>query len=325
MNIKDYIEKKQPFVFQTFSNALKLNQLAHAYLLVGEAGTPLRETALYLAKSILCDQPNPLADETCLTCRRIEKEEYPDVVFLDGEKASIKKGDVEALLGDFQKTALEKKGIMIYIVHQVENMTIEAVNSLLKFLEEPKESHYAILTSQNESKVLPTILSRCQKLKLLLLPREEVIKEAMDLGASLEDAEILSSFYNDGAIIKKESETDDFKKAKEAFFNELDALNQNASYARFMMEKEVTPLLNSKPSARFYFDMLSLAFQDIVAIRYGKEEKLSSYAKILHGLANKLPHPEESLLEIMTLRKQIELNVNTSLLLIHLVDYVSKE
>jgi DNA polymerase-3 subunit delta' len=325
MKIKGYIENKQPLLFRTFSNALNNDRLAHAYLVIGEAGTPLKETALYLAESILCDHPNPLADEECLTCRRIQKEEYPDVVLLDGSEGTIKKDQVETIVANFQKTALESKGIMVYIIHQVENMTVEAVNSLLKFLEEPASDTYAILTCQNEAKVLPTIISRCETLRLLLLPREEVIKEAVSLGAKQEDAEILSNFYNDGQMIKDEADSDDFQKAKTGFVDELDALNQNPSMARYVMEKTVTPLLNDKPSARFYFDMLSIAFQDIVSAKIGNPIKLSAYANIISDLAKKLPHVESSLLAIMTLRSQIELNLNTGLLLSHLVVVITKE
>ena len=325
MKIKGYIENKQPLLFRTFSNALAHDHLAHAYLIVGEAGTPLKETALYLAKSILCDHPCPLADEECLTCRRIDKQEYPDVVVLDGEVGSIKKDQVEEVVSNFQRTALESKGIMIYIIHQVENMTVEAVNSLLKFLEEPTPGTYAILTSQNEAKVLPTIISRCESMRLLLLPREEVVKDALDLGTAPEDADILANFYNDGQMIKDEAASEDYQNAKSAFVDELDALNQNASMARYVMEKDVTPLLNDKPSARFYFDMLSLAFQDIVDAKNGQPIKLASYANIIKDLAKKLPHVESSLLAIMTLRSQIELNLNISLLLGHLVNTITKE
>lgn len=149
----EYLEEKQPLVWKTFSHALTTHRLAHAYLLSGEAGAPLKETALFLAKSILCDHPTPMADETCLTCTRIDHRTYSDFIFLDGEADSIKKDDVQEVLGDFSKTPLESKGIMVYIIHLVENMTVEAVNSLLKFLEEPSKNTYAILTTENEARL----------------------------------------------------------------------------------------------------------------------------------------------------------------------------
>ena len=162
MQIEKYLKNHQPIIYQTFTNSLKNNSLSHAYLLVGNPGTPLLETATFLAKSILCDEPSPLACSNCITCLRIESENYPDVIILDGSKATIKKEDVLNIESRFEKTAFETKGIMIYVVHLVENMTLEAVNSILKFLEEPEGEVYAFLTTNNLNNVLPTIISRCQ-------------------------------------------------------------------------------------------------------------------------------------------------------------------
>ncbi len=318
MEIGKYLLNKQPFVSKSFSFALHNDKLAHAYLLSGESGTPLKQTAIYLAKSILCDHPDPLADLECNTCRRIELGEYPDFVFIDGEESSIKKDDVSTLVSLFQQTPLESKGIMVYVIHLVENMTIEAANGLLKFLEEPTSYSYAILTTQNEEKVLPTIQSRCEKLRLLLTSREEVLEEAKEQGVKLEDAEVLSFFYNDGSLIKEVAESEDYLVMKEALLSELGALASNASLARYTMEKEVVPLLNSKQKARFFFDLLVLFLKDCLASKSGNTPSLSSYAKIIGEVADKLPHIEQSLLDVMTLRREIELNINIALLLSHL-------
>ena len=61
MQIDQYLEKYQPVIYKTFVNALKEDKLSHAYLLSGSIGMPLKETALYLAKSIICDNPHPSA------------------------------------------------------------------------------------------------------------------------------------------------------------------------------------------------------------------------------------------------------------------------
>jgi DNA polymerase-3 subunit delta' len=145
MDFGAYLEKKQPLVYRSFSHALaSIIGSPTPILLSGEAGTPLKETALFLAKSILCDHPHPLADDTCRSCQRVDHGTYSDLLILDGEASSLKKEDVQEVVSDFTKTPLEEKGIMIYIIHLVENMTVEAVNSLLKFLEEPSQNTYAI-------------------------------------------------------------------------------------------------------------------------------------------------------------------------------------
>lgn len=325
MSLAAYLKNKQPLVTKSFSYALTHDQLAHAYLLTGESGTPLKETALFLAKSILCDHPNPFADEECVTCQRIDHEEYPDFVFLNGEEDSIKKDEIRETLTLFQKTPLERKGVMIYVIHQVENMTPEAVNSLLKFLEEPSPYTYAILTTQNEDKVLPTILSRCEKLRLILTPRDEVYKEAISLGVEKDDAEILSCFYNDGSLLKEEASKEDYQQIKIAVTDTVDALTRSPHFARFTIEKDVMPLLSTKAKSRFFFDVLTLFFRDIVSCSSGGPIALTSYDKIIAEAAKKLPHVESSLLSIMTLRGEIELNIRVGLILSHLVNVLTKE
>ncbi len=325
MGFGDYLTQKQPIFAKTFSNALSCKQIAHAYLVIGESGTPLKQTAIFMAKSILCDGDGPFADESCITCQRIEAGEYPDFRFFDGSEESIKKEQMKNVVLDFQQTPLETKGIMVYVVHLVENMTAEAANSLLKFLEEPSPNTYAILTAQNESKVLPTIVSRCQTLHLLLAPRSEVVEECLKLQIERSDAELLSFFDNDASLILEKSQEEDYLNAKKALERFLAAMNENSSQARYVMEKEVTPLLSGKPAARFFFDLLSVVFQDIVAYARGSSINLTAYAKIIADLAKKLPHVETSLLSVMTLRGEIETNIQVGLLCNHLIYLLYQE
>lgn len=322
MPIKDYIQNKQPIFDRIVSQALSSGRLSHACLIVGEAGVPLKQVGMFLAKSLLCDNPSPYADENCQVCLRIDSSDYPDFRFFDGSESSIKKEEMQNVVLDFQQTPLERKGVMVYLIHLVENMTIEAANSLLKFLEEPNEGTYAILTTQNEAKVLPTIVSRCQTLHLLLLPRKEIVEEAMKIGVSRDDAELLSFFYNDAELVKEEAESEDFISAKESLNKFLSALADNPSLARFVAEKDVTPSLFSKASARFFFDLLSIIFQDVVSFSKGGDTELSSYAKIVSDLASKLPHVEATLLSIMTMRGEIETNIQIGLLIAHLLHQI---
>jgi DNA polymerase III subunit delta' len=325
MSYAPYLESKQPLVWKTFSNSLVSGRVSHAYLLSGEAGTPLKETALFLAKSLLCDHPHPLADETCRTCLRIEHGTYSDLLLLDGESATIKKDDVLTILGDFSKTALEEKGIMIYIIHLVENMTVDAVNSLLKFLEEPGKNTYAFLTTENEAKVLPTIVSRCESLRMLLVPRKEVIAEAATMGVGLADAELLSFFCNSGELVSIESQNEDYKEAKAGFETALKALSMPRSGAIFSFEKDVIGDVSTKEDARYFLDMLSLAYKDLIAIKDNRLIYLTSYGTLLKPLSISLPHLENSLLEIMKARGQLDLNLSVPLLLEHLINYLTKE
>lgn len=330
MQVGKYLKDNQPTIYKTFVNSLKENRLSHAYLLVGNPGTPLKEVAIYLAKSLVCDDPNPLACNNCISCLRIDHNNYPDFVVFDGSKESIKKDYVLSIESQFERTPIEKKGIMVYVIHLMENMTIEAVNSILKFLEEPKENVFAFLTTNNENAILPTIISRCQTMHLKLIDRNEVIKETLEYGVNKEDAELLSYFYNDAELIydylRDEEASLPYITSKEAVINLLKALvEDNDKEAVYYTQTVIAPLVNKKESLRFFLDMLAEFFKDIVNIQNNASITLNSYDTILNSLAKKLHHAQESLLEIQKQRNLVNLNLNIPLQLDHLIFEIVKE
>ena len=325
MKFSAYLEQKQPFVWKTFLSEKTEGRLGHAFLLSGEAGTPLKETAFFLAKSLLCDHPQPLADETCRTCQRVDHGNFSDLLFLDGSEGSIKKEEIEDLVGGFTKTAVEDKGIMIYIIHLVENMTPEAVNALLKFLEEPSTRTFAFLTTENEARILPTIVSRCETMRLLLRPRKEVIAEAVEAGVPLKDAEVLSYFCNSTELVKLEAESSDYEGARQAFELALDALRGPRSAIIYGFEKNIIPLVKGKETGRYFLDMLSLAFKDLIALENHGEIVLTTYGTLLAPLAQSLRHLKDSLYAVLDVRGQIDLNISLASLLEHLAAVIAKE
>ena len=330
MQIGKYLQETQPIIYQTFVNAFTNHTLSHAYLLVGNPGTPLFDVAKLLAKSILCDDPSPLACDNCITCLRIDSDNYPDIIKLDGSKATIKKEDVLNIESRFEKTAFETKGIMIYIVNLVENMTLDAVNSMLKFLEEPESEIYAFLTTNNVNNVLPTIVSRCQVLPLRSVSREKVIEDALSYMIEQDDSELLSYFYNDGEMIydfmKNEEENINYLEAKKALNGLLDVMDGgNYKDIIFYSQTQIIPLIKTKEELRFFVDLLSQVYEDILNIISGRDIYLKSYKERLESLSTKLPHIQDSLVEILKVRNVANLNVNIGLLIDHLMLKIVKE
>ena len=324
MQINDYLEKYQPVIYKTFVNALQNDKLSHAYLISGNPGMPLKEVALFLAKSILCDAPHPLACDTCITCARIDEGNYPDLMIFGDNAQKIKKGDVEKIMTNFDKSALENKGIMIYILNLVETMTPTAVNALLKFLEEPGKNIYAFLTTENETKVLPTILSRTQVFRLKAINIQEIINDAVSAGVFEEDAELLSVFYNDAETIKNNVENENFLIAKQALTDQLNALLMSRDDAIFTCQRLVEPKLKSNEITKMYLKLLTQVFQDLNNLKVNENIVFSCYANIYEGLLEKLTNLDKSLLVIMSSIKKLELNVNVSLLLDHIIFEITK-
>lgn len=325
MQINNYLKKYQPIACRVLENAIKSNKISHAYLLIGESGIPLKDIALFFAKSILCDNPNPLACENCITCRRIEKNEYSDVLLFDGKERTIKKEDIEQITSNFSRTALEEKGKTLYIINLVENMTNEAVNSLLKFLEEPGKDTYAFLTTENESKVLPTIISRAQGIRLKLINQGLIISEAIEIGVSNEDAELLSSFYNNAELIKEQYNDSFYQNIKKQIYEYITILDSNFYSSIEYCDENIIPIIKTKEQARIFFDILTVIFQDIENAKIGNTLILQSYDTIIRSLSKKLKHIDKSLLEIMNARTQLDLNLNIPLLINKTTTIIIKE
>lgn len=330
MQVEKYLKKYQPVIYQTFLNSLQRGQLSHAYLLSGSNGTPLLEIARFFAKSILCDDPSPLACNSCITCLRVDDDNYPDFFVFDGSKSSIKKEAVTTIESSFEKKAFENKGIRIYILHLIENMTIEAINSILKFLEEPGQQIFAFLTTNNENSILPTIISRCQVLRMKLIDKNIIVKDAMDLGVDKKDAELLSYFYNDGELIKDILDDQDnneaFFLAKKCFEETLQVMDENDSDTLiYYVQTNISNQIKTKESCRYFINMLVMAFEDIIAVNNQKNPFLESYATILEHLSSKLSNINESLIELLKCASVINTNVNITLLIDHIFYTITKE
>ena len=158
---------KDTIVIKSLTNTLKTNKLSHAYLVIGEDSLYCDEFILSFVKAIFClENKNKefFSCEECKNCHSINHSNYVDFYRLTSE-TSIKKEEIQMLKSDLSvKSFYGKK---IYWIKDIEKMTEQAANSLLKFLEEPEDNIIAILSCKNISAVLPTIISRCQQIKLV--------------------------------------------------------------------------------------------------------------------------------------------------------------
>lgn len=156
----DVIGQQQ--VTETLKNQIQNNRTSHAYLMIGVRGTGKTTCAKILARALNCEQPengNPC--NKCPSCLGIENGTVMDVVEID---AASNNGveNVRALRDEavYSPASVKKR---VYIIDEVHMLTTSAFNALLKILEEPPEHLVFILATTEIHKVLPTILSRCQR------------------------------------------------------------------------------------------------------------------------------------------------------------------
>lgn len=153
----------QSHVVKTLSNALKQGKLSHALLFSGIKGTGKTTVARIVAKALNCknlqNQYEPCNE--CLNCIEINKGIYVDVIEIDA--ASNRGIDQIRDLIENLKYSPAKGKAKVYIIDEAHMLTKEASNALLKSLEEPPSHVYFILATTEPNKLLPTILSRCQR------------------------------------------------------------------------------------------------------------------------------------------------------------------
>lgn len=183
-------------------NAFLQDRISHAYLFEGPSGTGKLASAKAFAKTLFCLQS--IAGEACnqcLECRKFDNENQPDLRYIVPEGQSIKIDQIRQLQRDlsYRTTA---SGRMIYIIEQAEKMTVQAANSLLKFLEEPVSPVVAILITSNSQAILPTIRSRTMSVPFVPLSPELMLEQLIERGASptLARAAVQLSSGLDGAL-----------------------------------------------------------------------------------------------------------------------------
>ncbi|KAA9003577.1 DNA polymerase III subunit delta' [Paenibacillus spiritus] len=142
-------------------NALRRNTVSHAYLFTGPGGSGQMKTALTFAQALFCTEKTDDACGACLECRKVEHGNHPDLKMVVPDGSHIKIEQIRDLQRIFSYRS-EGDHPKVYIIDQADTMTVQAANSLLKFLEEPPAPAVAILLSDNSRALLPTILSRAQ-------------------------------------------------------------------------------------------------------------------------------------------------------------------
>jgi len=155
----------QAHVSRTLKNAVAQNRLAHAYLFVGPRGVGKTSTARILAKSLNCVKgPTVTPCGECDNCGEIAAGNSLDVIEIDG--ASNNSVEDVRQLRENVRYAPAKGRYKIYLIDEVHMLSPAAFNALLKTLEEPPEHVKFIFATTEPQKVLPTILSRCQRFDL---------------------------------------------------------------------------------------------------------------------------------------------------------------
>jgi DNA polymerase-3 subunit delta' len=172
----------QDRVIRTLENEIEKNRVSHAYLFSGAEGIGKFTTARYFARALLCKEVYNGCG-VCADCQKAEHYNHPNIYYLQEEEGAktIKIKQVRQLHNELKYTTLEDN-YRIIIINNMNKMTTEGQNSLLKSIEEPRGKDIFILITSNINEVLKTIQSRCQSISFNALNSQIVLKILKEQG-----------------------------------------------------------------------------------------------------------------------------------------------
>ncbi|MGG6237202.1 DNA polymerase III subunit gamma/tau [Nodosilinea sp. AN01ver1] len=180
----------QDAIATTLANALRQRRIAPAYLFCGPRGTGKTSSARILAKSLNCiaqDHPTPDPCGTCETCRSITNGSALDFIEIDAA-SNTGVDNIRELIERAQFAPVQCR-YKVYVIDECHMLSTAAFNALLKTLEEPPSNVVFILATTDPQRVLPTIISRCQRFDYRRIPLEPMIGHLRKI-ADLEDIAI---------------------------------------------------------------------------------------------------------------------------------------
>lgn len=163
----------QEHVVKTLQHAVEQNKIAHAYLFCGPRGTGKTSIAKIFAKMVNCENTDHRPCGECENCQAVYNGTHPDIIEID----AASNNGVEEVRNLIEKVkyAPLKGRYKVYIIDEVHMMSAGAFNALLKTIEEPPAHVIFILATTEPHKVLPTIISRCQRFDFTKVPDADII------------------------------------------------------------------------------------------------------------------------------------------------------
>ena len=328
MKFKDIIGQDE--IKKHLQKALEQNQVSHAYIINGERDSGKLMLAQTFVQAYFCEREVAEACEECHSCKKVERRNHPDVIYVTHENPNLIKVDEirEQLVEDMyiKPYAGNRK---FYIVEDAQLMGEAAQNALLKSLEEPPEYVTIFLLTENLSAFLDTILSRC-----ILLNIRPVVKEREQLERILTktyqmpdyEAEEIINFAqgNVGKAFALASD-EEFRNLMERVLNLVVRISSCDSFeisqiADKLQEEEKTQIINLKD----YLDLLEIWYRDVLLYKStANQEYIYFKNRILEvkkqAKRAKYANLNSVLEKIEVCRSQIRLNIDKKTVLITLL------
>lgn len=155
----------QSLLIDQLKTMLSSGRIAHSYIFTGPAGVGKKAISNIFAKALVCQKNRQEPCDICQSCRQFESGNHPDIFRVVSDKKTIGVDIIRDMESDIKVKPFQGNR-KIYIIDKADTMTPQAQNALLKTLEEPPGYAVILLLADNISSLLPTVLSRCQRIKI---------------------------------------------------------------------------------------------------------------------------------------------------------------
>jgi len=294
------------------------NRVSHAYLVEGLKGVGKKQFAKALSKAILCHnlQTEELGSEECSSCKKIKENNHTELHLLDIE-GSIKIEEIREIQKSIHIKPYEgsKK---VYVILNGEKMTQQAQNALLKTLEEPPGHSVIIITTNNIKSLLPTIISRCQLLKLKPQGVEKVREYLVgEFGIDENEARVTATFSN--GLVETAIRLYNNEEFKIRRLKAIEITGKLLSSRTMDILNEIEFFNNEKSYIEEIIDILIYWYRDILVYKETSNEQLiinSDQLSNIYFQVRKIENTsiiKEAILMLEEKKQQIKGNVNYSL------------
>ena len=277
----------QDRIINFLKESIRRKLLAHAYLFVGPSHIGKMTLAIDVARALNCPAENSPCG-VCRTCQRIGEGKFSDVIIINGntgrdakDKRKSSEISIDTIRDFLQKSCslppYEGK-YKIYIADNADLMSLEAANCLLKTLEEPPSHVVIILLTSEEKLLLPTIISRCQRFELKLMPISETETDLARRGVLQEQGKLLARLSKGclGWAISALQDTT-FLESRNSRLDEFVTLITLGWEDRFSY---VQKLPSDKSSAEELLQLWLSYCRDVLLIKYNCERAISNLDRI---------------------------------------------
>ncbi|WP_159634893.1 DNA polymerase III subunit [Erysipelothrix anatis] len=287
-----------------FHKQQEKNRVSHAYLIVGKSDA--FSFAEYMAQSLMCMQQEIGACGTCSVCLRIKERTHGDYSVLSSKDESIKKQEIVTLKEQFVQTNMEVNSRKVYIIEDVENASIAAMNSILKFLEEPDSDVTAILTTSQPNRVLETIKSRCLLIQLKDNDQKLLFEAGIEEGLDEQDAYLLSRVENTVEEMLSVSQSEGYQATVDLALEVLGMLNDMRIHEGvvLMQHRGIKQKVLDKTTIDLFLDVL------LVSLDFETFPKFNQYVDKMND-NTKLGYKKR----VLMIKDRIRPGVNTNLLI----------